>query len=121
MSTKINTTFQFKKGTAKRWEEVNPILTAGEPGFVIDENRMKIGDGVTAWNDLAYMGENSVVNAETHYDFPSVGRVNVIYKAETEKKIYQWTGSKYEVIGSTEISGDLLGIELINGGGAIIE
>jgi hypothetical protein len=29
------------------------------------------------------------MNAETHFDFPSVGDTNVIYKAEKEKKIYQ--------------------------------
>ena len=37
-------TIQFKRGTASRWAELNPILQAGEPGFVTDENRFKIGD-----------------------------------------------------------------------------
>lgn len=123
MSQVFKTTFQFKKGTAARWKEVNPVLAAGEPGFITDENRMKIGDGITAWNDLAYMGESCVVNAQTYYDFPSIGRDNVIYKAEAEKSIYQWnaTGLKYELIGSTEISGDLSNIEIIHGGNAVIE
>lgn len=120
MATTISTTFQFKKGTADRWQEVNPVLAAGEPGFVTDENRLKIGDGITAWNDLPYMGESSVVNADTHYDFPSIGRDNVIYKAESEKKIYQWNSSelKYEIIGEVEFSGDLSDIEIIHGGNA---
>lgn len=115
--------FQFKKGTAARWEKVNPILLAGEPGFVIDENRMKVGDGITAWNDLPYIGENSVVNAATHYDFPSIGRTNAIYKAESEKKLYQWdeAGLKYDVIGEVEISGDLADVEIIHGGNAVFE
>lgn len=113
----------FKRGTAARWSEVNLVLEAGQPGFVTDENRLKIGDGVTAWNDLPYIGEASVVNKQTHYDFPSIGRENVIYKAEAEKTIYQWntTALKYEPIGSTEISGDLSDIEIIHGGNAVIE
>jgi hypothetical protein len=42
---------------AEVWARNNPILAKGEPGFVLDENRLKIGDGVTAWNDLDYIGE----------------------------------------------------------------
>ena len=116
-------TIQFKRGTAARWAELNLILEAGQPGFVTDENRLKIGDGATSWNDLPYVGEASVVNAQTHYDFPNVGRENVIYKAEAEKSIYQWNeaGLRYELLGSTEISGDLSNIKIIHGGSAVIE
>ena len=116
-------TLQLKRGTAARWKELNLVLAAGEPGFVIDENRLKIGDGVTAWNDLPYLYESSVVNASTHYDFPSIGREDVIYKAESEKLLYQWnsTNLKYEVVGKAESSGDLADIEVINGGGAILD
>jgi hypothetical protein len=108
---------QFKRGTAAKWAELNLVLEAGQPGFVIDENRLKIGDGVTAWNDLPYVGEDNVVNADTHYDFPSVGRENVIYKAESERLLYQWNEAdlKYEVVGEAEISGDLADINMING------
>lgn len=62
---------------------------------------------------------SGVLNAGTHYDFPSVGNVNVIYKAQQERLIYQWnpTELKYEVLGNMgEI--DLSGITLISGGDA---
>lgn len=119
----IKITFQLKRDTAANWLKHNPILGEGEPSFVIDENRLKIGDGVTAWKDLAYVGENSVVNAQTHYDFPSIGRENVIYKAESEKKIYQWNATelKYEEVSVCEGSSDVSDIKLINGGGAVVE
>lgn len=112
-------TIQFKRGVAARWAELNPVLQAGEPGFVADENRLKIGDGITAWNDLPYQGENSVVNASTHYDFPSIGRVNTIYKAESEKMVYQWNATelKYEALNTIE-SDVPLDITLIDCGNA---
>lgn len=112
-------TIQFKRGVASRWAELNPILQAGEPGFVTDENRFKIGDGSTQWSDLPYICENEVVNAQTHYDFPSIGKQNVIYKAEDEKLIYQWNSTelKYEVLNTIE-SDIPLDIDLIDCGGA---
>lgn len=108
---------QFKRGTAEAMARVNPLLAAGEPGFVIDENRFKIGDGINFWNDLPYVGESSVINAKTHFDFPSIGKVNAIYKAEEEKKIYQWNSSdmKYEIISEEQPT---LEVSLINGGNA---
>lgn len=50
---------QFKRGTAERWEELNPVLKAGEPGFVKNQNKFKIGDGVTHWVDLPYISGDS--------------------------------------------------------------
>lgn len=52
----ISTTFRLKRGTAARWQELNLVLDAGEPGFELDTYRLKIGDGITAWNELLYIG-----------------------------------------------------------------
>ena len=113
----INITYQFLRGKASAWEKKNPILASGEPGYEIDSNRLKIGDGITPWRELKYVGESEVFNAPTHFDFPSIGRENTIYKADTEKKIYQWnpTSLVYELLSSGEST---LDIELINGGNA---
>ena len=54
-------TFQLRRGSAEVWETNNPILKRGEPGFVIDENKLKIGDGVTPWNDLKYIGNSDEI------------------------------------------------------------
>lgn len=103
MATVVKTTFQLKRGTAAKWVELNLILAAGEPGFEIDTNRLKIGNGSTPWLDLPYIGESGVVNAATHYDFPETGAANVIYKAEEEKLLYQWNESlkAYESLGAS--------------------
>lgn len=111
---------QFKRGTADRWAEVNPVLAEGQPGYVLDENRLKIGDGVTAWNDLPYLGEDNVQNYENRYAFPSIGRENVIYKAESEAMLYQWNTSllRYESLGPAGGDGDFDNIKVIHGGNA---
>jgi hypothetical protein len=47
--------FQFKRGTASGWTAGNPVLAAGEPGYELDTKKMKVGDGITAWNSLPCM------------------------------------------------------------------
>lgn len=54
MATIVKTTFQFKRGSAPKWQELNLILAPGEPGYEVDTNRLKIGDGSTPWNELPY-------------------------------------------------------------------
>lgn len=50
---------QQKRDTASNWVTNNPILLAGEIGFESDTNKIKIGDGVTNWNDLSYINGSS--------------------------------------------------------------
>lgn len=70
---------------------------------------------------LAEEDGGGVFNADTHYDFPSVGDPNVIYKAQQEKMLYQWNPNTlaYESIGvNVEVDIDDISIEKINGGTA---
>lgn len=118
MATVVNTTFKLKRGTAARWAEVNPILEQGEPGFVYDENRLKIGDGVTPWNDLPYIdGKREVTNYNYVNDFPTIGDSNIIYKAQKELSLYQFNPETnlYEKISDGK---SIDTITIINGGKA---
>ena len=118
MATVLNTTFKLKRGTAARWAEVNPILEQGEPGFVYDENRLKVGDGKTPWNDLPYIdGKREVSNFDYVSDFPAMGDEDVIYKAEKEQSLYQFNAdtNKYEKLSDGTGIDD---INIINGGTA---
>lgn len=49
---------QHRRDTFDNWSKVNPILADAEIGFVLAEgsSMYKIGDGVTAWNDLPMFG-----------------------------------------------------------------
>lgn len=118
MATTINTTFKLKRGTAARWAEVNPILEVGEPGFVYDQNRLKIGDGVTPWNDLPYIdGKREVADYDNLSDFPKVGETGIIYKATDELSLYQFNADtkQYEKLSDGKGIDD---ITIINGGNA---
>lgn len=68
-----------RAGTATQWELVNPVLGEREIGFEVPESgvgsgnvKMKMGDGVTTWNELPYAilsgisPEDIVHNGETN-------------------------------------------------------
>ena len=45
---------QLRRGGAQEWANANPVLAQGELGIELDTGRIKIGDGVSAWNTLRY-------------------------------------------------------------------
>jgi len=50
---------QVKYYTASVWATNNILLKRGEPGYESDTGKMKIGDGFTPWNSLAYFNSGS--------------------------------------------------------------
>ena len=61
---KVNLTFQLKRGTAARWIEMNPVLADGEPGFELDTNQLKIGNGKDTWTNLPYLTDTASLVTE---------------------------------------------------------
>ena len=53
------TIFKLRRATEAEWEEKNPILALGEPGFAYDVYGLKIGNGETPWLELEYIGITS--------------------------------------------------------------
>lgn len=59
MATQVlSTVFLLKRGTAEAWDRHNPVLMQGEPGWAIDAEILKIGDGKTRWKDLSPVGDS---------------------------------------------------------------
>ncbi len=54
--------FQLRGDTAANWESKNPVLLRNEPGYDITNNRLKMGDGSSAWNDLDYVKPDVINN-----------------------------------------------------------
>lgn len=47
---------QFARGTSSVAASSNSILSAGQPFFETDTNKLKIGNGTASYNDLPYIG-----------------------------------------------------------------
>lgn len=65
MSTLFETIL-LRRDTAANWVKANPILDSGEPGYETDTTRLKIGNGITAWNLLPYFGSIYASSYSTH-------------------------------------------------------
>lgn len=60
----LKTIFQLKRGQSTSWKNSNPILRVGEPGFEIDTGKLKIGNGIDAYNDLPYLTDSEIKKIE---------------------------------------------------------
>jgi hypothetical protein len=58
VTTVVKTVFRLKRGLAASLAQLNPLLDQGEPGFELDTFKLKIGDGITHWNDLPYINND---------------------------------------------------------------
>lgn len=95
-------------------DELHAITKAYLEKVIGDLNGMTVADYI----DNKVAEEKSVFNADTHFDFPSIGKTDVIYKAEKEKLTYQWKPEtfSYEIL--NEIATKVEDINLIFGGNA---
>ena len=46
---------QIRRDTSSNWASANPTLNSGELGLETNTNKIKVGDGSTAWSSLAYI------------------------------------------------------------------
>ena len=77
--------------TAANWTSINPVLAAGEMGVETDTNKFKFGDGVTAWNSLAYASgvqssaiRSMVVMTQAEYDALTTKDATALYLIREE-------------------------------------
>lgn len=82
------TTIKLRRDTAANWTSVNPTLAEGEVGIETDTNQQKIGDGVTAWNELPYL-----INYDS-FDAPIVDYVAQTSTTWDETKLNYNSSSK---------------------------
>lgn len=78
MAQTIKMIFQFRRDTAENWLANKDVVPAsGEPCFVIDRNVLKIGDGVTTFENLPAIGG---VDVEIAADGSSIVLENDVFK-----------------------------------------
>jgi len=87
---------QLRRDTASNWTRINPILADGEPGLDITNNKLKMGDGTTAWANLPYLVASSettrLVNGSASATLGSDGVLSVPGEISSTDGITMTTG-----------------------------
>lgn len=111
------TTIKLRRGTAAEWTAANPILAAGEMGIETDTRKFKFGDGVAAWNTLAYAsaegggGTGDVTAAGDNY-FTGNNTFTGTTKFDNDVNIH---GANLEVVGMLEATtGNITNLQVPN-------
>lgn len=76
MATDTATKIQLRRDSSANWFANNPILAEGEIGIELDKNRMKVGNGVNAYNDLEYFSDT--VDYNKMINKPQINSVGLI-------------------------------------------
>lgn len=109
MATVIKTTFKFKRGLAENWTIKNPILETGEPGFELDTGKLKIGNGITPWNELLYINsKGAILNGyyqndnfykDAEYTILLDKNLDTLYIEINTNTLYYFNGINYVLLG----------------------
>ena len=77
----VNNVLKLRRGTESTWTSTDPILSAGEPGYSSDVNRLKIGDGTNVWTALNYLNQESYSLVTTVYNNTGsiIPKMSVVY------------------------------------------
>lgn len=121
MTQIIKTTFKLRRGSGETWSKNNPILAYGEPGYQLDGNRLKIGDGITPWNELEYLdsllvkgyynSENKNFYWDADFNEKINGAPNKIYLDLLVNQLYHYddvfvaVGAASSIVASETIAG----------------
>lgn len=85
---------QLLRGTSEAVAASNPKLEAGQPFFELDTQKLKIGNGVSNYNDLLYIGGNS--SSSSSCPFP-VNAVMIFTVNQNPNSI--WSETTWELFG----------------------
>lgn len=94
------TKIQLRRDTAANWSTNNPTPSAGEPCFETDTGKLKIGDGATAYNNLAYQGggDSLVKSVDSNFSVNDTGKLSLSNAINVGTSVTAGT-----IIGSTAV------------------
>lgn len=69
----VNAILRHRRDTAANWTSTNPILEDGQLGFETNTLKSKLGNGVTAWNALAYTATSSTTTLLAGFPVSTTG------------------------------------------------
>lgn len=89
----VTARLSIRRGTKDAWEQENTVLLQGEPGYEIDTERLKIGDGKKTWKELNYFksGDSETSGSVIHDSSVLPTHVNSVSSA------IEYFGAKFKV------------------------
>lgn len=91
-----------RQGTASEWESKNPVLAAGEFGYDTTNDKLKIGDGSTAWNSLPTISTTRFSFATASWgdiaNVAAAGSAKKYFNVGDEKTITLTTGEEVTLV-----------------------
>jgi hypothetical protein len=109
--TNVKVQLKLRQDTSSGWSAVNPILLAGELGRESNTGKIKIGDGITAWNSLAYQPFGALITnadisatAEIAVSKLADGAARQLLQTDTAGTGVEWT-SNVDVPGTLDVTG----------------
>lgn len=99
------TKIQLRRDTAANWSANNPTPSVGEPCFETDTGKLKIGDGTTAYNNLAYQGggDSLVKSVDNNFSVSGTGELSLSNAINVGVSVTAGT-----IIGSTAVGAPAL-------------
>ncbi len=88
----ITVTITQRSDTSANWQSRNPTLKLGEIGYDSTAKRSKIGDGVTAWNSLAYIDDSTIAlinSLKTKVEPSNTGEENQVLTKTSDGQSWQ--------------------------------
>ena len=110
-ATTVQVKLKLRGDTAANWTSVNPTLLANELGRETDTGKIKIGNGSTAWNSLAYQpfgaqitNADIAANAEIAVSKLADGTARQLLQTAANGTDVEWT-SNVDVPGTLDVTG----------------
>jgi len=86
---------QLRRDTTLNWQNTDPVLADGEPGYDINTNEVRVGDGSTSWNNLSGNvigtgggGGGASTGDITFNDFTIIGTGNIHLQPDDQDSSY---------------------------------
>lgn len=110
----LQTLIQLRRGYQAQWDAVAStyIPKVGEPCVTLDgknKGQVKIGDGVSPWGELKYVGVNEgalhfIGTVATKAELPESSETGDIYQVTEDSKLYIWDGDSWETFHAVDLS-----------------